>query len=222
MTGWVEYACYTITGYYHPDTGQLDTWTPVRLPAGDCRMTYVPIDDGLVPKVARVVTALGVVPPADWRDICNSLIESPGYAPGGAGYIGESGTYANYGTPPQKSTAFIQQPEPQLPLNDADYMTAVNGLSIVNNYDKATGNIIGSENMPWRFRNLGTNGGTWWWPQYPNQLRTMLIERPDTYTGENVYNYLFAQGIGLLMEWTIARKRDNTGAGWMRQIIAHS
>lgn len=219
---WAEYAAYTITGYFHPDTGELDTWTPAHLPANDCRMTYVAIDDGLVPKVARVMTGIGVAPPNTWRDTCNSLIESPGFAAGGGGYIGESGTYANYGTPPQNSTAFIQQPEPQLPLNDTDYLTAVDGLSIVNNYDKGTGRIIGSENMQWRFRNLGKGtgpGSTFWWPQYPNQLRTMLIERPDTFVNENVYNYLFAQGVGLLMEWTISRRRDNTGSGWMRQII---
>ena len=54
--------------------------------------------------------------------------------------------------------------------------------------------------------------------QFPNQLRTLLIERPDTFQNENVYNYLFAEGIGLLAEWTISRQKDNTGSGWMRQI----
>lgn len=218
---WTEYAAYTITGYYHPDTGQLDTYTPVRIPAVDRRVTWINTGNTRVPELTRVFTALGVSPPPDWRDTCDSLVDSPGFAPGGAGFIGEGGTY-NAGA---NNAALIQQPEPQLPLVDTDYMASVDGTSVVNYYDKTSGAVTSSVTMPWRFRNLGKGtgpGNTFWWPQYPNQLRTLLIERPDTFVSENVYNYLWAKGVGLLMEWTIARQQDNNGLGWMRQIIGHA
>jgi len=225
MTAPQDYLAYGITGVFHPDTHMLDVKTATRLPQSDHRRTYIPLLDCPMPATAIVYTALGQPAPPDWRDSCYSLVQSIAAAPGGKGLIGEGGGFADYfapGTTPNRNCHVISQPEAQLPLDVTEYMQPVDGQCSGTSWNKDTGAAT-AISCPWRFRNLGPGpgpNGTWWWPQFANQLRTCLMERPDTFENESVYNYQFAKGTGLLCAWWIVRQRDNTGSGYMFQ-LAH-
>lgn len=230
LGGWIEYQAFSIGGYFHPDTFELDVYDAVALTAAQypddyyIRKTFIPITDGPVPDFAIVYTHKDEVPPVDWKTSKRSLIQGMATHICGAGVIGEIGTYSDFGNHDLSSLALT--PDPELPVDITDttvYTGHIEGVY----YNKLTGATT-SSSLDWRFKNLGLGkgpGNTYWWPEYPNQLRTYLEERYDTNTaantGDTVYNQLYAKGVGPVNIWWGTRGPDNhllPGTGWMWQI----
>ncbi len=231
---WAEYRSYQIEGYWHADTMQLDigpitknadgTWKisngKLYLPGHDIRRTYVPLTRDQKPRVAIVYTAAGVAVPDNWEGKCDTLVQGVYTADGKQGFVGEMGTLGASWT--NMNTADAWTPEPECPLDPGDYLTPTDGVCNWQAFDPATG-VYTEGVIPWRFKNFGV-GNCWWFDTYPNQLRTALMERPDTFDGENVYNYLFSSGHGLLNCWWGQRNKDNTVTqnAWAWEIIQHN
>ncbi len=217
-----DYYAFSVTGKFNPATHMLEVTSAARLSESDHRRHYVAVDFPL-PWTAMVYTEMGGTLPLNWRDVCYGSIQALGAAPGGKGFIGEAGEFTEYfkpGTPVNPNCHLFMQPEPELPVNVTEYRTPVDVAVSGNRYNKLTGEIV-TEACPCRFRNIGPGpnaNGTWWWPQFPDQLLTCLMERPDTYASEDIYNYCWAKNVGLLSAVWITRQRDNTGSGYMFQL----
>ncbi len=223
MQGAQEYLAYSIRAKFDPKSGKLELMeAAVPLPVSDHKRHYVPMD-GPMPWTAMVYTPLGGALPMNWRDSCYGSIQGWGSAPGGKGFVGEMGEFTEYFTPGTTANRYchlFQQPEPELPVDVGDYKAWVDVPVLGNRYHKDTGEVV-AISCPSRFKNLGPGplpGGVWWWGQFPNQLLTCLMERPDTFDSEDIYNYCWAKGVGLLSAAWIRRERDNTGRGYMFQL----
>lgn len=219
LTGWAEYLCYEITGYFHADTMALEVWSRTPLPSGNIRRTCVQTPNRPYPSVNLVYTAFGVNPPADWQNSCDNLVQGWNKT-GSQGWIGEIGTMRDWGAAPRNGTVLLMPPEPELPLDITAYTTPITGATNVYRSDKITCETS-IDSVSWRFRNLGP--GPWWWAEkYPDTLRTSLEERPGAGQYSSAYNYLFAKGIGPVDIWWINKDLTGHGSGWEWQLISHS
>ncbi len=224
LNNWCDFRTYAITGYMHPDTMALDVWSRTYMPGNDLRHTFVPIHGAQIPTVAFVVTPVGVPAPPNWYDLHdNNLAQSVWSADGKSGYIGESGTFGATWAP---GSTILLPPEPEVPLDATQYTTAITGTTNVTVFAPNT-NAVTASTLAWKFRNLGPGpspNGVYWWPQYPNQIRTALEERPDTNkqspSYDIIYNYLLVAGIGPVDVWWGTRQADNTVTnGYEWQVI---
>lgn len=223
LNNYCEYRTYAITGYYHPSTMALDVWTRTYISGSDARHTFIQLPGAQIPTAANVYTAAGVAAPSNWYGNNDNLAQSVWTpANGGAGFIGESGTFGASWAP---GLTVLQPPEPQLPLDITQYTTAITGTTYVTHFDPTT-NAVTQDSLTWKFRNMGIGTGpnnTWWWSQFPDQLRTALEERPGAAVGNFVYNYVFAKNMGPIDIWWGTRQSDNTVVnGWEWQVIGCS
>lgn len=222
MPGWCEYHGNAITGIYHPDTMELDVWTRVPHPEWDRRHTFIPVPVSLIPTMALVITPAGTPAPANWMGTTDTLAESLWTTTGKDGWLGEVGTFGAHVDYSGVPTVMIP-PEAELPVDPASMMVASTHTTAITIY---TNGVASQSSLIWKFRNLGVGKGlnnTWWWAEYPNQLRTTLEERPDTNMQtpdyDTVYGYLWAKGMGPIDVWWGTRAKDNTVSGYEWTII---
>ncbi len=187
LSGFIDYSVTDITGQWHPDTLHLDvtTRTP-NIVKPYQRITAIP--SGAM--TARTF-GLGGVP-------CSHI--TPGYAlyaAQGPDGIGEVVNQAD----------MVQWPPilllPTTPVTGA----VINGSSTV--YAPTPEGNRSSFDFPWRHRVLHV--GQPWGP-WTDTVRCGLWEQPAN-PGTNVYQYVFARGIGMVHFW-YGPLSGNAVAGW--------
>ena len=219
MTGWAEYVCFEIDGYFHADTMALDVNARRRLPSRDIRRTYTPMPDpSFLPAVVMVESPPGTSPPPNWPDTANdALVQGVERRADGSGWIGELGNLRAWTASPRDWIDLQIPPLPELPLRLTDYLDPISGSIAMTRTNKLTGEAF-HETGTWRFRNLGLK--EWWWQdRYGATLRTALEENPGKPGGR--YNFQLAKDVGLVDVWWINADLDGHGSGWEWQLTAY-
>lgn len=233
---WVEYQQFDITGYRHPDSGMIDIWTstPKVNNRTRFRRTHVVVPYPMVPCIAIVDSAEGVVADINtpiWEKSLFQKLEDKGDgSPAWIGECGSAGGPRDQSTPPAWDvgpSGFYDIAEPELAINVTDGTVIETFHEKAGLYDWYTG--IRTDYPPAKTvyvhtgRGPGANG-VWWWPQYPDQIRTALTEyKPDGVTIHQAYNYLFARNVGMINYWQgYVDKNNRVYDGQQWQIIRRS
>lgn len=212
---WAEYNYFTFgAGRYNPTTMGIEIDKAPVL-TDQFRRTCVAVQHIQYPGIAICDTRPGVVPLPDWSNVDKVLFQGLYNGPGNPQYIGESGNDQDIG--------WIPECEITTSPITGEVLT---GTCTGNMWDKTTG-AVQSSAVNWKYKTIGPGpgvNGVYWWPQYPDQIMTALIERPEQSAGW-VYNYIFARNVGLINFWWGWKRADNTmdpAQSWEWQITSHS